>query len=284
MLKLAGKVCLFLLLGVSVVRAQSVAVDSAKIQKEYRPWVTYTSARVEKIFTKGSSLFAEYGTLLQFRGITRISQDTAGYYSLNENYNSFLWAGYEHAFTEHWYGGISGKANFVQIGSGSFFTRFNVAHRGHISKLFFYKEFAFEYLSYTIYKGYKRPDEGRISASIGLGRKWQFGKKSLYVGVNYRLFVNFDLKDNKNGFYNNRKIDRTKLKAEITYGFNPHLHLTAYYLRDTEYYYSLGGTTASGSPIADSKINRITEGIGFTLTYLLFKDNPDKYVTELPAR
>jgi hypothetical protein len=282
MFKLAGKVSLLLLAGISSAWAQSRAVDSAEIKKVYRPWVTYTSARVEKVFDKGSSLFAEYGTMLEFKGLERISQDE--YYALNENYSSFLWAGYEHAFSEHWYGGVSGKANFVQQGSGSFFTRFNVAHRGHIGKLFFYKEVAFEYLSYTIYKGYKRPDEGRVSPAIGLGRQLKVKGKPLYIGINYRFFVDFDFKNDKSSIYDKRKIDRTKLKAEISYGFLPHWYIGMYYLRDTEYYYALGGTTMSGAAIPDNKINRITEGVGFTLTYLLFKDNSDKYITDLPVR
>ena len=282
MFKLAGKVGLLVLVGISSAWAQSRAVDSAEIKKVYRPWVTYTSVRVEKVFDKGSSLFAEYGTMLEFKGLERISQDE--YYALNENYSSFLWAGYEHAFTEHWYGGVSGKANFVQQGSGSFFTRFNVAHRGHIGKLFFYKELAFEYLSYTIYKGYKRPDEGRFSPALGLGRQLKLKGKPLYIGVNYRLFLNFDFKNDKSSIYDKRKIDRTKLKVEISYGFLPHWYMGVYYLRDTEYYYALGGTTMSGAAIPDNKINRITEGVGFTLTYLLFKENSDKYVTDLPVR
>lgn len=280
MFKLAGKVCLLLLAGVSSAWAQSKAVDSAEIKKVYRPWVTYTSARFETLFQNGSSLFAEYGTMLEFKGLEKISQDE--YYALNENYSSFLWLGYEHAFTDHWYAGASGKINFVQQGAGSFFNRFNIAHRGHIGKLFFYKEVAFEYLSYAG-KTY-RQEEGRFSPSIGLGRQIKVKGKPLYIGINYRAFVNFDFKNDKSSTYDKRKIDRTKLKAEVSYGFLPHWYIGVYYLRDTEYYYALGGTTMLGDPIPDSKINRITEGVGFTLTYLLFKENSDKYITDLPVR
>lgn len=280
MFKLAGKVGLLLLAGISSVWAQSRAVDSAEIKKVYRPWVTYTSARFEALIKDGSSLFAEYGTMLEFKGLERISQDE--YYALNENYSSFLWLGYEHAFTEHWYAGASGKINFVQQGDGSFFNRFNIAHRGHIGKLFFYKEVAFEYLSYAT-DTYKQ-EEGRFSPSIGLGRQLKIRDKPLYIGVNYRAFVNFYFKNDKSNIYDRRKIDRTKLKAEVSYGFLPHWHIGVYYLRDTEYYYALGGTTMLGDPIPDNKINRITEGVGFTLTYLLFKEKSDQYITDLPAR
>ncbi len=280
MFKMAGKVSLLLLAGISTAFAQSRAVDSAEIKKVYRPWVTYTSARFETLFQDGSSLFAEYGTLLEFKGLEKISQDE--YYSLNENYSSFLWLGYEHAFTEHWYAGASGKINFVQQGDGSFFNRFNIAHRGHIGKLFFYKEVAFEYLSYA--GDTYRQEEGRFSPALGLGRQLKIKDKPLYIGVNYRAFVNFDFKNDKQSIYDKRKIDRTKLKVEVSYGFLPHWYIGAYYLRDTEYYYALGGTTMLGDPIPDYKINRITEGVGFTLTYLLFKENSDKYITDLPVR
>lgn len=273
MFKLASRVVLLLLAGISSASAQ--AVDTAEVQKQIRPWVTFTSARIEKLFDRGSSLFVEYGTMLEFQGLKKISQDE--YYSLNENYSSFIWAGYEHAFTDHWYGGVSGKANFVKQGSGSFFTRLNVAHRGHISKLFFYKEVAFEYLSYASNNQGKPEDQGRFSPSIGLGRQLKIKGRPLYIGVNYRLFFNFFYGKDKYGLYDKRKIDRTKLKAEITYGFLPHWFITAYYLRDTEYYFA-------GGAAVPYKINRITEGVGFTLTYLLFKDNSDKYVTDLPVR
>ncbi len=280
MFKLAGKVGLLLLAGISSAWAQSRAVDSAEIKKVYRPWVTYTSARFETLFKDGSSVFAEYGAMVQFQGIQKISQDE--YYALNENYSSFLWTGYEHAFNEHWYAGASGKINFVEQGDGSFFNRINGAHRGHIGRLFFYKEVAFEYLSYAG-KTY-RQEEGRVSASMGLGYKCKIHGKPFYVGYNFRLFVNFDFKDDKSSIYDKRKIDRTKSKFEISYGFLPHWYIGAYYLRDIEYYYALGGSTMSGAAIPDNKINRITEGVGFTLTYLLFKDNSDKYVTDLPVR
>lgn len=282
MYKLAGKVVLLCLTLVSTAWSQSRPLDSAEVKKVYRPWVTYTSARVEKLFDRGSSLFGEYGTMLEFKGIQSITQDE--YYSLNENYSSYLWGGYEHAFTDHWYAGLSGKANFVERGPGSFFMRFNGAHRGKIGKLFFYKELAFEYLSYPQYKSYKRPDEGRFSPSIGLGRHLKVNNKPLYVGINYRFFVNFDFQNDKYSIYDKRKIDRTKLKAEVSYGFLPHWYLSIYYLRDTEYYYALGGSTMSGNAIPDYKVNRITEGIGFALTYLLFKENSDKYTTDLPVR
>lgn len=273
MFKLASTVGLLLLTGISSVYAQSL--DTLKVHKQIRPWVTYTSLRVEKLFDKGSSLFAEYGTMLEFQGINRISQDQ--YDALNEHYSSFLWAGYEHAFTEHWYGGVSGKANFVNQNSGSFFTRLNIAHRGHISKLFFYKEIAFEYLSYASNDQGKPDDQGRFSPAVGLGRKLKVGGRPLYIGVNYRLFFNFFYKKDKDGLYDKRKIDRTKLKAEITYGILPHWLITAYYLRDTEYYCACGNDPAY-------KVNNITEGVGVTVTYLLFKDNSDKYTTELPSR
>ncbi|MDB5273677.1 MAG: hypothetical protein JWO58_2044 [Chitinophagaceae bacterium] len=284
MLKLASKVCLLLFVALSSAYAQTTAVDSAKVKKQYNPWLTYSSFRVEKLFTKGSSLFAEYSTLLDFQGVNKITQGE--YNSLNENYSSFLWLGYEQAFTEHWYGGISEKVNIVKEGYGSLFTRLNVAHRGHISKLFFYKEFAFEYLSYNKDNsgGARRPVEGRISPSIGLGYRWKFGKQSLYVGVNYRFFVNFGIQE-KSVLYDKRKIDRTKLKAEISYHFLPHWNIGAYYLRDTQYYYTLATYNGSGGVITpDYKLNNISEGVGFVLTYLLFKDNSDKYVTDLPVR
>ena len=88
MFNLAGKVGLLLLAGISSAWAQSRAVDSAEIKKVYRPWVTYTSARFETLFKDGSSLFAEYGTMLEFKGLGSITQDE--YNSLNEGYSSFL--------------------------------------------------------------------------------------------------------------------------------------------------------------------------------------------------
>jgi len=281
MFKLAGKVGLLLIASISLSRAQTKALDDAEIKRVYRPWVTYTSARFETLFNGGSSFFGEYGTMLEFKGLESITQDE--YYSINESYSSFLWLGYEHAFTEHWYAGASGRANFVKEYGGSFFNRFNIAHRGHIGKLFFYKEVAFEYLSYDT-ETY-RQEEGRFSPSLGLGRQLKIKGKPLYMGINYRLFVNFDFKNDNSSVYDKRKIDRTKLKAEVSYGFLPHWYIGIYYLRDTEYYYALGTFDEFNNPVTpDYKINRITEGVGFTLTYLLFKENSDKYVTDLPVR
>lgn len=276
MVKLLGKLFLLVCFTGGLVWGQSTtrSLDSADVKKVYRPWMIMGSLKVEKRYTKGSSLYAEYSYIAPEQ-----------YQALNETYRSFLWIGYEQAFTEKWYGGVSGRFNFVEQGAGSFFTRFNLAHRGAIGKFFFYKEFSFEHLYYAEESNYKRKAEGRIAPSLGFGRSFNVAGRSLYVGVNYRLFVHFDFENDKSSVYDKRKIDRTKLRFDLAYQVLPHWSVGLYYMRDTEYYYSLASYNAQNQLIVpDYKLNRITEGLGLTITYLLFKEKPDQYTPGLPAR
>jgi len=267
---------LVLLLSGKVMVAQSASksLDSAEVKKVYRPWATFCSLRVEKVYEKGSTLYGEFSYIIPDE-----------YASLNESYKSVLWLGYEQALSEKWFGGISGKMNFVEEGSRSFFTRLNLAHRGSIGKLFLYKEFAFEHLYYASEPNYSRKAEGRVSASLGLGRSFYVAHRPLYIGVNYRLFLNFDFQDDKSSLYDKRKIDRTKLRFDVAYQFLPHWSLGLYCLRDTEYFYTLGQYDINNNPIVpDYKVNQITQGLGIVLTCLLYNEKSDKYMPGLPSR
>jgi hypothetical protein len=276
MVNVLGKsfLLIFMSLGCAFAQSNTTSLDSAEVKKVYRPWTTFASLRAEKLFAKGSSLYGELSYAAP-----------KAYTSLNEAYKSFLWIGYEQAFTTKWYGGISGRVNFVEQGTGSFFTRLNFAHRGQIGKFFLYKEASFEHLFFAEAPNYKRKAEGRFSPSIGLGRNFNVAGKALYVGINYRFFINFDFEDDKRSLYDKRKIDRTKLRIDVAYQFLPHWSLGIYYLRDTEYYYTLAQFDANNKQIVpDYKLNQITEGLGVTLTYLLFKEKPDQYIPGLPSR
>ena len=277
MFKLLAKVLFLLILVGQMLSAQSSnsPVDSAEIKKVYAPWSTFTSLRSEVLFEKGSSLYGEFSYI-----------SPKAYSSLNETYRSYLWLGYEQALSSKWYGGISGRMNFVEAGPGSFFTRVNLSHRGYIGKFFFYKEFlTFEHLYYASSGSYKRKAEGRYAPSIGIGRAFDIGGRALYIGVNYRLFVNFDFQNDNSSIYDKRKIDRTKLRFDVTYQFLPHWCAGVYYLRDTEYYFTLAQYNQYNQVVVPNyKLNQITQGLGITLSYLLFNEKPDKYIPGLPSR
>ncbi len=276
MFKTLGKVFLLVAFSSGLVIAQSNSkpLDSAEVKKVYRPWSTFLSLRSEIYFSKGSSLFGE------------VSYTTPNEYaSLNEAYKSYFWFGYEQAFSKKWFGGVSGRMNFVEEGAGSFFTRLNFAHRGSIGKLFFYKELAFEHLYYAESDHYKRKAEGRISPCVGLGKSFKVANKSMFIGVNYRAFLNFDFQDDKSSIYKNRVFDRTKLRFDVTCQLLQHWAVGLYYLKDTEYYYTLAQYDINNNVVVpDYKLNQITQGLGVTLTYLLFKENPDQYIPGFPSR
>jgi hypothetical protein len=273
-----GKVfllCIFCM-GLSVAQTKRTVyvVDSIEVKKLYDPWATFTSLKSEVLFKKGSSLYGEFSYIFP-----------QAYGSLNETYRSYFWLGYEQALSKRWYGGVSGRMNFVEEGAGSFFTRLNLAHRGKIGSLFFYKEFAFEHLYYANTSNYQRKAEGRIAPSIGLGRIINIAGKELYVGINYRLFLNFDFQQDNVSLYDSRLINRTKLRFDAAYQIFPHVNVSLYYLRDTQYYLTLAQYNINNQIITpEYRLNQITQGLGVCLTYLLFKEKPDKYIPGLPSR
>ena len=180
------------------------------------------------------------------------------YSSLVEQYYWNGKFGIDHAITNKMYIGISEKLNYSFLNSTSkislydYTTRVYLQHSGKIKSLLFLKEVLYEQFNYTngtltlnTNQGStvtKLPTVGRIGLGLGLGKYFKIGKNQLAVFGSYRAFVEFDLKNNKNSYFNNRFIDYTLLRLDAGYLINKSLYIGVYVARDTNFGYVVAST------------------------------------------
>jgi hypothetical protein len=250
--------------------AQSTAVDSATVYRNYLPIRYQPTIRFDGILKTGAQLYGEAAVVFPDE-----------YYSLNEFYRLYVAAGYEHKSTDHWYLGFSAKYNYSPTYSG-LIPRVNITHRGKIGKTNFIKELNYEHLLF--FSKYKREAEGRVSFMIGFSRNFVIAKKDLYVALSYRPYINFDFKNDGFSIYKNRGFDRARLRIDLLYKFTPSFYAGIYFSKDTEMYYTLGGVSGQTGPYPDYKMNRISSILGISLNFILHPERNPDFLAGLPSR
>ncbi|RDV15179.1 DUF2490 domain-containing protein [Pontibacter diazotrophicus] len=213
--------------------------------------------------------------LLFFRNQYRINTDTR-YNDLRETgpLSTFerieLALGYEHTFTDHWRGGAMlryAAEDYPKSAFGALFLR----HNGSIKSLFFNKQVMAEYVN-----------QENLDASVRfrltgeLGKQFPLRSKFITPSISYEALLLSGLGKDENMETQERGIDRTRLRINITYELTDKLRLTPYFMRQTNYYYALV------SPVYNeeeqlieegytTKRNRISPVVGLELKYTINK-------------
>jgi hypothetical protein len=246
--------------GLSAQSSGTSSVSDAEVKKVEQDWSMWTSLRGVYHTSKNAQVFVDYQYVFP-----------KSYYSLNEHYRSVLWLGADLALSSKWFVGVSSKVNFVEEDNGNIIPRVQLAHRGKLGKMYFDKELSYEHLVFVNTATYHREPEGRGALGGSLTYPIAIAGKDLLVGLSGKLYMNFDWKNDGLSIYDKRKFDRTRLSVNLDYPIIPQCYLGIYYLRDTEYYFTLGGFDSAGNKIPDYKLNNIYQGIGFRITYLFSK-------------
>lgn len=180
--------------------------------------------------------------------------------------------GYEHAFSGHWRGGGIWRYAAEDFPSTNFYTLF-LRHSGALKSLFFNKQLLVEYVNQE-----KHDATGRYRLMAELGKR--FPVKQLYItpSVSYEagLFTNFRKETSTS---EERFIDRTRLRLNMTLEVSTKFRITPYFMRQTDYYY------VEIPPVYDennvliengyrTKRNRISPVAGIELKYSINKEIP----------
>ncbi|WP_162051667.1 DUF2490 domain-containing protein [Pontibacter pamirensis] len=221
--------------------------------------------------------------LLFFRNQYRINTDSryndlqeTGPLSIFERVELAL--GYEHTFTDHWRGGLMlryAAEDFPQTTFGALFLR----HNGSIKSLYFNKQVMAEYV--------KQENLGasvRFRLTGELGKRFPFRSKFITPSISYEALLLSGIGRDENIEAQERGIDRTRLRANVTYELTNKLRLTPYFMRQTNYYYALV------SPVYDeeeqlieegytTKRNRISPVVGLELKYTINKTTKTASIT-----
>jgi hypothetical protein len=180
--------------------------------------------------------------------------------------------GYQYTFTNYWRGGMLWRYAAEDFPSTSFYTLF-IRHSGTIKKLFLNKQFLVEYVNQE-----GQEATGRYRLMAELGKRFPIKNTYLTPSLSYEaaIFTNFR---QESSLSQERFIDRTRLRLNITYEVNPKLRVTPYFMRQTDYYY------VEIPPVYDendmlvengyrTKRNRISPVIGVELKYTINRELP----------
>jgi hypothetical protein len=173
--------------------------------------------------------------------------------------------GYEHTLTEHWRGGGIFRYAAENYPSTSFYNLF-IRHTGAVKSLYFTKQFATEYVM--------REDQdpsARILFLSEVGKRLTIKQHTFTPAISYEAAVFSQLKK-KNTTAEERMIDRTRLRMNVTWEASSKLFISTYFMRQTEFYYVEIPPVYNEDDILvtngyRTKRNRITPLVGFTVNY-----------------
>jgi len=173
--------------------------------------------------------------------------------------------GYEHAFSDHWRSGIVWRHAAEDFPSSNFYGLF-LRHSGAIKSLYLNKQLLTEYVT--------REDQQptvRTYLLAEVGKQFQIRSHRFTpsLSLDAGIFSRFAKEETT---AEERFIDRTRLRLNVTYEATPSFHITPYFMRQTDRYY------VEVPPVYDendvlvtngyrTKRNRITPVIGIELKY-----------------
>ncbi len=245
--------------------------DNAPVEKEYTNTSWITGIKGEYYFKENSCVFysADYNFNEDYR--YRITNSTRVHNRLGLEMNA----------GGKWYVGLSASHRLAYEAKQSMATaKANVTHRGKIGSLYFIKELSGEYIHHFNQPFFDTKKDLQAGIGAALYKKILLAKKPLGFMVSYKLLLNSNLQYD---IYKDRRIDFTRMRADVFYGIHKNLYVGLFAMRETEYYYPLGSSDASGNNIY-YKVNSINPVIGLQLNFVFLPENSTEYIPGLPFR
>lgn len=156
----------------------------------------------------------------------------------------------------------------------------NASHRGKIGSVQFIKELSLEYIHHFNYTFFDTKKDIQVGIGAALYKDFKVLKRPLGIMLSYKVILNSNLEYD---IYKDRKIDFTKMRADVFYGLTKNLYIGLFAMRETEYYYPLGTSDAAGNNIY-FKVNSMNPVVGANLNIVLNPDKISKYIPGLPFR
>lgn len=260
----------FWLLRFNHIHAQDKPAD-APVIKNYADLTVLAGVKGEYYFRENSCVFysVDYNFNENYR--YRITNSTRLYNRLGVEINA---AG-------RWYVGASVSHRLGYIDTLSMATvKANVTHRGKIGSIKFIKELSGEYIHHFNYPFFDKQKDLQAGLGVALYKDVKVAKRPLGFLLSYKILLNSNLQFD---IYKDRRIDFTRMRADVFYGITPTLYIGLFAMRETEYYYPLGTSDAAGNNIYN-KVNSITPMVGVHLNVVLKPENIADYIPGLPLR
>ena len=156
--------------------------------------------------------------------------------------------GYEHALSEHWRGGAMFRYAAEDFPKSSFYSLF-LRHSGNLRSLFFNKQVMAEYMNQQDQNAL-----GRFRLSAELGKRIPLRGRFLTPSLSYEAMLLADFSEEEGVHNQERRVDRTRLRLNVTWELTEKLRVTHYFMSQTDYYYVLV------PPVYDEQEQMVEEG------------------------
>ena len=202
---------------------------------------------------------------IYFRNQYRITTNS----DLETLYRKQFQLGYEHMFNENWSGGLSERAA-LETNRNKFFTELFFRHQGHIGSVRFIKRGAFEYIHIS-----DMDAASRFRLRAELDREFKVKELGIRPRVSYEIFLLSSLTGENPE--NQRRIDRTRLRLDVTFEISDHFSVTPFFTKQTDYLETIEQYDENGNiKIPGGNLNEITPIFGLETRLILFKDDPHR--------
>ena len=245
--------------------------SDAPIMKEYTNAIFLNGIKGEYYFKENSCVFysLDYNFNKDYR--YRITNSTRLYNRIGLEMNA----------GGRWYVGASLAHRLAyDAGLNMATVKANASHRGKIGSVQFTKELSLEYIHHFNYTYFDKYKDIQVGIGVAVYKDFTVLKRPLGIMLSYKVLINSKLQYD---IYKDRKIDFTKMRADIFYGITKNLYIGLFAMRETEYYYPIGTSDASGTNIF-YKVNSVNPIIGANLNIVLNSDKITKYIPGLPFR
>ncbi len=250
-----------------------------QVRKEYRDAMVWPEA--ELIYITSERSFLTAGS--QFRHNT---DENSGEADPDKPWSAFqeirLNASFQYEFPEQWRVGFGQRISFEE-NAHRWFSMLNLRHVGKIGSVSFIKRGMLEHI-----RTRNVPEPGpnqlpteplnRARLSVALERTFVVAGNTLVPDIEYEVL--WELGQETENLPNPpRRIDRTRLRAGLSYYINSRSSISAYFMRETNYYNFLEQFDAEGNSVRGGKTNIIVPiyGLEYRYNIKLTDQEPVKY-------
>lgn len=240
-------------------------------EKQYLAPELWPEVQAEYVFKNTSFLYFRH----QYRFTTNPDFKGLNSLVLNNRLKRIQFRlGYEQVFTAAW--GLGGSQMFsLEPGRKLYFTDVYLRHSSFIAGLQVIKRVMVDYLQYS-----NTASIGRLRPRLDLDKGLKINNFTVRIRAGYEAFFYTDFKLGKP--YSARIIDRTRLRAEIALQPNPHLTVTPFFTKQTDYTRLPDELNEQNEVIiAGENQNSITPIWGIELRYTFFRGH--KPFPRIPA-
>ena len=191
---------------------------------------------------------------------------------------------YEHFWNDHWSGG--GTLQYVSVSGATFVVpELLLRHRSPLGPLTFGQRLG----------AYRTIRTGDKNATIGQSQNWLTLRadleKLLPVGrgvalrprLSYEAVRRVEFQKNPN-FGEERTINYTSLRAEVSCRLNDYVDVTPWFAYTTQYYFTIGQSNSNGQPVGGGRLNLVTPVLGLDARFTLFEGKAVFERRQLPTQ